>query len=142
MYMRWDGHVAAGAVDTRLAANIDIAPTILAATGITPGYEVDGRSLLDLEWERDWLMFEGAGVSNNERWPTWRRAYYDGKHHYIKWSNGFREHYNLSRDPEELRSTLDPTRPRAERQAAKERTKRFADRLRDAADCVGADSCP
>jgi arylsulfatase A-like enzyme len=142
MYMRWDGHVPGDTIDGRLVANIDIAPTIYAATGITPEYQPDGRSLLDYEWDREWLMFEGAGVSNHNRWPSWRRAYYDGRHHLIKWSDGFREHYNLGRDPEELESTLDPTLPRKKRQAAKKRVERFEALLRDARNCVGPDWCP
>ena len=46
--MRWPGHVSAGAVDDRLAANVDILPTILDAAGVVPAllYPLDGRSLL------------------------------------------------------------------------------------------------
>ena len=46
---RWPGHVAAGATDDRLVAGIDLLPTILQATGVSPTlkYPLDGRSLLD-----------------------------------------------------------------------------------------------
>ncbi len=56
-YVRWPGHFAAGVTDSRIAANIDIAPTIYQATGVAPAYTVDGHSLLD-NWQRKWLLLE------------------------------------------------------------------------------------
>lgn len=47
MLMRWPGHVVSGTVDDRLAANIDIAPTVLDAVGLAPSPLMDGRSLLN-----------------------------------------------------------------------------------------------
>jgi arylsulfatase A-like enzyme len=46
--IRWPGHFGTGVVDTRLATNADLLPTLLEAAGIAPdpGYTVDGRSLL------------------------------------------------------------------------------------------------
>lgn len=38
--------LGSGTTDSRIVANIDIAPTILDAAGITPGTPQDGRSLL------------------------------------------------------------------------------------------------
>jgi arylsulfatase A-like enzyme len=46
MFARWTGHIAAGAVDPRLVANIDVAPTVLDAVGLTPTTRMDGHSLL------------------------------------------------------------------------------------------------
>jgi arylsulfatase A-like enzyme len=58
LFMRWPaGDVAAGAKDGRVASNVDVAPTIFHAVGVDPGYEVDGRSLLD-PWVRDRMFFE------------------------------------------------------------------------------------
>ena len=46
LLLRWPGRVASGRVDSRLAANIDIAPTVLAAARVRPQWSIDGRSLL------------------------------------------------------------------------------------------------
>jgi hypothetical protein len=51
--VRWPGHpgqVAAGERDQRLVANIDVAPTVMGALGISPPAQappMDGRSLFD-----------------------------------------------------------------------------------------------
>ena len=44
--IRWPGHVAAGAVDDRPVANIDIAPTVLAAAGVSSEHPMDGSDIL------------------------------------------------------------------------------------------------
>ncbi|MDQ3785224.1 MAG: sulfatase-like hydrolase/transferase [Actinomycetota bacterium] len=44
-YVRWPGHISAGAVERKVVANIDIAPTIYEAAGIAPDYVVDGQSI-------------------------------------------------------------------------------------------------
>jgi arylsulfatase A-like enzyme len=100
LYVRWPGRVAAGGIDRRLVANIDLAPTIMAAAGIAPGYRPDGRSLLDPGWSRRWLLLEGPGL----RWQS-----YLGRHRqYIRWATGFREYYDLRRDPFQEHNALAP----------------------------------
>ncbi len=49
-YIRWPGHFPAGRVVDRIAAHIDIAPTLLEACGVSPpaGLRFDGRSLMPL----------------------------------------------------------------------------------------------
>ena len=47
MGARWDGHIPVGQTD-KLVGNIDIAPTVYDALGLTPPYPLDGQSLLDL----------------------------------------------------------------------------------------------
>jgi arylsulfatase A-like enzyme len=49
-YIRWPGHFPAGHVVDRIAAHIDIVPTLIEACGVSPPAEVrwDGRSLLPL----------------------------------------------------------------------------------------------
>ncbi|MDR3633972.1 MAG: arylsulfatase [Isosphaeraceae bacterium] len=49
-FVRWPGHFAANRVIDRIAAHIDITPTLLDACGVAPPQDVhlDGRSLLPL----------------------------------------------------------------------------------------------
>jgi arylsulfatase A-like enzyme len=49
-YFRWPGRFPAGRVVDRIAAHIDLAPTLLAACGVPPpaGVRFDGKSLLPL----------------------------------------------------------------------------------------------
>lgn len=82
-----------------LAANVDVAPTILALTGDTVPRGYEGRSLLPLianpasPWRQsvllelsDWCGFRG------DRWK------------YVQHRNGEEELYDLRRDPYELRN--------------------------------------
>ena len=66
LLVRWPGRLPAGGkpVD-RIAAHIDIAPTLLDAAGVEPpaGLHLDGRSLLGL------LTGNGDGDSNAVDWP-------------------------------------------------------------------------
>ena len=61
MCARWDGHIPVG-LTYELVGNIDIAPTVYDALGLTPPYPLDGRSLLDLwrvgsdPWRQSFLI--------------------------------------------------------------------------------------
>ena len=44
--MRWPGHFEPGSIDTGIATNVDLAPTIMAAAGLSPTAPMDGSSLL------------------------------------------------------------------------------------------------
>lgn len=99
-YVRWPGHFEAGVDDTRIAANIDIAPTIYQATGIKPGYVVDGHSLLS-NYRRSWLLLEFMN-SDVPQVPPWDSYVAPGKRQYVDWSDGFIEDYDLRRDPAEM----------------------------------------
>jgi arylsulfatase A-like enzyme len=105
-YVRWPGHFTAGVGDSRIAANIDIAPTIYEATGIQPGYTVDGHSLLD-NWQRQWLLLEFQ-ATNNRAVAPWYSYLAPGKRQYIHWSDGFVEDYNLTSDPAEMNASNAP----------------------------------
>ncbi len=131
LFMRWPGVLPENTTDERLAANIDIAPTILQATGAQARHQIDGRSLL-ASGSRDWLMFEGAPISNHDGWPSWRRSYFDMTSHYFRWLDDFEELYDLDSDPWELQN-IAGERPDEVAQARA--------RLEAAADCAGA-SCP
>ena len=114
MLMRWPGHVAAKAVDSRLAANIDMAPTALQVAGVTPPSPLDGRSLLQPSTRTRWLA---ERVGSNGGPPLWAETrtnsveyteYYDN----VTGQINFREYYDLNSDPWELTNLLgdsDPT---------------------------------
>jgi arylsulfatase A-like enzyme len=100
-YMRWPGHVAANSSDDRLAANIDIAPTIYEATGITPQHDMDGESLLSPS-QRDHVLAEffaergwpAPTWASYLTWGTQYTEYYDASGEVT-----FREYYDLNEDP-------------------------------------------
>jgi arylsulfatase A-like enzyme len=110
MFARWDGHLPAGAVDNRLVANIDIAPTILDAAGLAPA-SMDGRSLLS-GYSRQRILTENWRASEVPDLPTWASllttqghfiAYYD-----TSGAISFREYYDLTVDPWELSNRFAP----------------------------------
>src|SRR5206468_7642178 len=45
MFMRWPGHVATGATDSRMVESVDLAPTFLDAAGVGASQPMDGSSL-------------------------------------------------------------------------------------------------
>ena len=79
MYLRWPGWPGHSGTrtDNRLAANIDMAPTALAAAGITQPATMDGRSLLDTADSRARILTEAWGGGNGTGppcpgvTPTW-----------------------------------------------------------------------
>lgn len=109
LLMRWPGVIKAGKPVRQLTQNIDFAPTLLDAVGITPPAEMQGQSMMPL--------FKGQKVK-------WRDAlyyqYYDhiGEHgvaaHYGVRTDRFKlirfykdnewEMYDLKKDPSEMKS--------------------------------------
>lgn len=118
LFMRWPANpqVRRNHSDSRLAANVDIAPTIVEATGITPdpGTPMDGVSLLDDTQLRTRILTEYWGDQKDpgETGPFWKvppwAAILTKDYHYIENydSDGlvptFREFYDLQNDPHEL----------------------------------------
>jgi N-acetylglucosamine-6-sulfatase len=99
LVIRWDGRLRAGAVDNRLASNVDVAPTIADAAG-TP-FEADGSSLLG-STRRDGSLLEasfsrryGRPAYCGWRTPSWM---------YVRYATGEEELYSYATDPEELRN--------------------------------------
>jgi N-acetylglucosamine-6-sulfatase len=90
---------------SQFVANIDLAPTIVAATGAQPARKMDGMSLLPLA--RDPLLFSGRDLPLETpnymavRSPNWLFAQH---------ATGEQELYNLARDPDELTSLHADTR--------------------------------
>jgi N-acetylglucosamine-6-sulfatase len=108
--------------------NADLAPTIVDAADVTPGLDMDGRSLLPvvqtpaIDQNRD-LLIEQPGV----------KAIRTPRYLYAEYGHGEEELYDLEQDPYELQS-LD----KSDAYASVESTLRF--RLHQLESCAGA-SC-
>jgi sulfatase-like protein len=91
-FMRWPGHVPDGVVDSKIVANIDIAPTVYDAVGYAPAnYTVDGRSIFSSQ--RSVILTEGKGRGFQSLWtPDWM---------YVEYDDGFLEYYGPG-DPRQL----------------------------------------
>jgi N-acetylglucosamine-6-sulfatase len=97
LVIRWDGRVRAGAVDSRLTSNVDIAATIADAAGAT--MTTDGQSLLGNE-RRTGLLLEGAYAEKYMRpaYCGWR----DDDWLFAHYATGEEELYSVPNDPQEL----------------------------------------
>jgi arylsulfatase A-like enzyme len=140
MMMRWPGHVAAGRSDSSLVANIDIAPTIMDAVGLSPVHPMDGHSLLGQQTPRRSILNEYTWMAKYNV-PTWASIRTDTFQYIEDYNRAgtkirFREYYDLKRDPWQLHNLLgdrnpgnDPSVQTLSRRLAQERT------------CAGPD-CP
>lgn len=101
LFISWPDVLPEGTTDTRLVANIDLAPTILDALEITPDYQMSGFSLLGTS-SRSWIYTEIPDPNFVRRC----RTYFSLERHYIDWLDGWGvEDYDLTTDPtEELAS--------------------------------------
>ena len=107
LLVRWPGRVAAGVTDARFAANIDLAPTMLAAAGIVPTTAMDGRDLLSSSLRPRRLTEYWQDSGNIAAIPDWASLttttyqyteYYEADHVTVR----FREYYALTSDPYQL----------------------------------------
>ncbi|MER7000902.1 sulfatase [Streptomyces sp. NPDC000410] len=128
-YLSWPaGGRGAGTVDNRIVANIDIAPTILDAAGITPSAAQDGRSLLSSH-SRDHLLVEwwkqGTGTGGAPTWASYVAKDKQYTEYYDLTTDGngtvsgtgqvkFREYYDLTNDPHQLTNKLYQATPAQE----------------------------
>jgi arylsulfatase A-like enzyme len=110
-FLRWPGHVAAGAIDNRIVANVDIAPTLLQAAGLPADtLPVDGMSLLSAVKRRA-LLLEYRRSPDAPGWPSWN-ALVTKRWEYVEWLRDdlstltFREYYDLQADPWQLDNVL------------------------------------
>ncbi|MEQ7124192.1 sulfatase [Actinopolymorpha sp. B11F2] len=131
LYLSWPAAgLDSGTVDDRIAANIDLAPTILDAVQVAPTTPQDGRSLLS-NFRREHILLESWRWSDDVRGgrPTWA-SYLSTTRQYVEYydlhtnSAGdevgsgrifFREYYDLTRDPYQLDNLLHHATPAGER---------------------------
>ena len=92
-------NIPAGQRRSQFVENIDLAPTIVAATGVQPGRVMDGRSLIPFAEDR--LLHSGRDLLLETptyaaiRTPNWL---------YAEHVTGERELYNLARDRDQMNS--------------------------------------
>ena len=112
-FVRWPGHVPAGATDARPMQLLDIAPSVLDATGLTPQlkYPMDGRSFFQPYIRQENLLeyHYSPDFTTSPTWAALRSTTYD----YIEWYQDnagttvrAREYYDLTKDPWELDNLL------------------------------------
>jgi arylsulfatase A-like enzyme len=110
MLVRWPGRVPAGTSSHRLTGTLDIAPSILAAAGITPdpaSPPLDGSSLFG-QPGRSRILLEYWREGSIPTWASTRTRTYQ----YTEWYKDdgvtpmFREYYDLVRDPWQLVNLL------------------------------------
>ena len=106
-----------GTVSGELVANIDLAPTLLDATGATADTPVDGRSLLPFARDPQRCAraarsctrasCRATSTATARRAPTGSRATARSaraRYLYVEWQGGARELYDRARDPGETHS--------------------------------------
>lgn len=104
----WNGRPR---VESRLVANIDLAPTIAEIAGVKPDSQFDGRSLLPLldesiEAWRESVVIEMLKDEDGDRFEAVRTE--DRK--YVRYPNGEEELYDEASDPYELENLAADTR--------------------------------
>ena len=112
-YVRWPGHVAAGVTDPRPVGLLDIAPSALAAAGLSPNlkYPFDGRSFFSGGGRTESLLeyHYSPDFTSIPSWASIRSAGFQ----YIEWYKDeagttlrAREYYDLANDPWQLVNLL------------------------------------
>lgn len=115
-----------GETREQLAANVDLAPTILDYANAEPGVAPDGRSLRRLI--DDPLLEPGRSIALENWCQVEETACFDplvaryrgvrtNRYAYMEYPNGERELYDLVRDPDQLKSRHESTKYDAEERA-------------------------
>jgi arylsulfatase A-like enzyme len=101
---------AGGRSDSHMVLNIDLASTISELAGVTPGLPQDGRSLVPLlrgqsvTWRKDFVVEYLGESMYHDGGPPPFQALRSARWLYVEYRNGWREFYDLRRDPYELRN--------------------------------------
>lgn len=97
----------AGTTAPQPVSNVDIATTLVAATGSDPGITLDGTDLREVAADRDhledrvvWMMGPPLGLFGWEGVRTERYAYW-------RWPSGNTELYDMSTDPAQAHNLAD-----------------------------------
>ena len=106
LLMAWRGHIQPGSTSDALVQNIDFAPTLLDAAGVTPKQPMHGVSLLPLveenppPWQRDlyYHFYENPGFHGVARHYGIRTERYKLVYYY---QNNEWELFDLVTDPED-----------------------------------------
>jgi arylsulfatase A-like enzyme len=99
-----------GRVDDRMVLNIDFASTIAELAGVRPKLPQDGRSLVPLlhgravPWRRDFVVEYLGESMYGDGGPPPFQALRSTRWLYVEYRNGWRELYDLRRDPYELQN--------------------------------------
>jgi arylsulfatase A-like enzyme len=146
-YVRWPGHLTGGTRDMRLTGTVDIVPTVLEATGISPDPTkppLDGRSLLEPD-TRDRILLE-YWQENASSWvPDWG-SIRTGAYQYVEYyaedesTITFREYYDLSNDRWQLDNLLADSDPANDPDVSGLEAQLAQDRVCQGT--TGAGSCP
>jgi len=102
--LRYPPLVTGPRLESRLASNIDIAPTIYQLAGLDIPAEVDGRSLVPLlegggKWRQTLLL---------ESWPAQPyQSIHTERYVYVETNNQRSELYDLEADPYQLENAVD-----------------------------------
>jgi len=114
-YVRWPGHVAAGAVDNRYVSHVDITPTVLAAANVTQNLStMDGRDILN-GYARPFAFseyyYDTANANYITSWVSMQNsqfmyAEYYGQNTDRNGTPTFREYYDMVNDPYQMVNLL------------------------------------
>lgn len=108
LLLRWPGHIEADLDDDRLAANVDVMPTVLEAAGIAADDQLDGLSLLgSKERKALYLEFVSDFKKNLPHWTSILTSH----HQYIEYRSQegvhiYSELYDLIVDPSQMVNVL------------------------------------
>ncbi len=131
--------VRAGVTLDQFALNIDFAPTIAELAGAPAGRDMDGRSLAPLlvrdtppphNWRKDFLVEIYRNPPMQPGAPGF--VLRTRRELYVEYADGFRELYDLRRDPYQLENIID--------RAGQGHVRKLSERLAELASCAG-DTC-
>ncbi len=139
LIMRWPGVIEPGALSTRLASHIDLAPTLMEAAGLPVPKAMHGHSMLGAlrdpaAHEGDVVFMEfGRYETDHDGFGGFQpvRAAFDGRHKLVINLLTRDELYDLQEDPDELTNLIDSSSHTPARDALHDRLLRWMNDTRD-----------